>query len=61
MDQMDILELVAGLDFPVSREDLVRMAQERGAGNEVLALLRSLPTGEFGSADELDEALAMVR
>jgi Protein of unknown function (DUF2795) len=61
MEQLDILELVSGLDYPVSREDLVRMAQERGAGNEVLTLLRSLPPGEFDSAEELDEALVMAR
>lgn len=31
---MDLLEFVSGLDFPISREDLVRQAQERGAGND---------------------------
>lgn len=61
MDQVDLLEIVSGLDYPVSREDLVRLAQERGAGNEAMALLQSLPPSEFQTADELDEALAMMR
>jgi hypothetical protein len=61
MEQIEILELVAGLDFPVSREDLVRLAQERGAGNEVLARLRALPALEYATADELDEALVMEK
>lgn len=56
-----MLELVAGLDFPVSREDLVRLAQERGAGNEMLAKLRSLHEAEYSTADELDEALTTLR
>jgi hypothetical protein len=60
MKQLDMLELVEGLDFPISREDLVRLAQERGAGNEVIAALRSLPATEFASADELDEALTIA-
>lgn len=61
MEQIEILELVSGLDFPVSREDLVRLAQERGAGNEVLAQLRALPAIEYTTADELDEALVLEK
>ncbi len=61
MAQMDILELVSGVDFPVSREDLLRLAQERGADMEIIALLRSLPPQHFDTADELDEALSLVR
>ncbi|MFI6822082.1 DUF2795 domain-containing protein [Micromonospora sp. NPDC050187] len=53
-------EYLAGLDYPVSREDLVRRAQEIGAGTEVLQALRSLPVEEFASADELTDALATL-
>lgn len=60
MGQIEILELVSGLDYPVSREDLVRLAQERGAGNEVQARLRALPAPEFATADELDKALDLT-
>ena len=56
-----MLELLSGLDFPLSREDLIRLAQERGAGNEMMALLRSLPDHQFESADDLDADLAMLR
>lgn len=59
MEQIEILELVSGLDFPVSREDLVRLALERGAGNETLAKLRSLPAIEFATPDDLDKALVL--
>jgi hypothetical protein len=59
MEQIEILELVSGLDFPVSREDLIRLALERGAGNETLAKLRSLPVIEFATPDDLDKALVL--
>ncbi|WP_246001976.1 DUF2795 domain-containing protein [Allorhizocola rhizosphaerae] len=58
---MDLLELLSGVDFPVSREDLVRLAQERGADNELIALLKSLPPQHFDTADQLDEALSLAR
>lgn len=61
MKALDLLDLMAGLDYPVSREDLIRLAQELGAGNEFLATLRSLPALDFSSADELAEALGAAR
>ncbi|MEU1810130.1 DUF2795 domain-containing protein [Micromonospora sp. WMMD1076] len=53
-------EFLAGLDYPVSREDLVRWGQENGAGTEALQALRSLPAEEFHTATELGEALVML-
>ncbi|MEH0971092.1 DUF2795 domain-containing protein [Micromonospora sp. CPCC 205546] len=50
-------EYLAGLDYPVSREDLVRWGQENGVSTEMLRTLRALPAEEFGSPAELSEAL----
>jgi hypothetical protein len=51
-------EYVAGLDYPVSKEDLVRQALESGAETEILHLLQSLPADYFASPAELSTALA---
>ncbi|MFI6133392.1 DUF2795 domain-containing protein [Micromonospora sp. NPDC051141] len=53
-----VQEFVSGLDYPVSREDLVRWAQENGASTETLQMLRTLPAEEFDTPAELGEALA---
>ncbi|MEH1101461.1 DUF2795 domain-containing protein [Micromonospora sp. CPCC 205561] len=50
-------EYLAGLDYPVSREDLVRWGQENGVDTETLRALRALPAERFGSPAELGEAL----
>ncbi|MEU3454491.1 DUF2795 domain-containing protein [Micromonospora sp. NPDC006766] len=50
-------EFLAGLDFPVSREDLIRWCQENGGSTELLQLLRALPAEEFTSPTELATAL----
>ncbi|GAB3364347.1 DUF2795 domain-containing protein [Micromonospora halotolerans] len=50
-------EFLAGLDYPVSRADLVRWGQENGASTEMLQMLRALPAEEFDSPAELGEAL----
>ncbi|QLQ37585.1 DUF2795 domain-containing protein [Micromonospora robiginosa] len=53
-------EFLAGLDYPVSREDLVRWGQENGASTEALQALRTLPAEEFDTPAELGEALITV-
>ncbi|SBT46822.1 DUF2795 domain-containing protein [Micromonospora auratinigra] len=53
-------EFLAGLDYPVSREDLVRWCQENGGGTEMLQMLRALPAEEFATPGELGEALTTL-
>ncbi|MEU5938814.1 DUF2795 domain-containing protein [Micromonospora sp. NPDC047548] len=51
---------LAGLDYPVSREDLVRWGQENGGSTELLQILRALPAEQFNDPAELHEALATL-
>ena len=53
-------EYLAGLDYPVSREDLVRWGQENGASTEMLQMLRALPAEQFESPADLNEALSTL-
>ncbi|MEU1684181.1 DUF2795 domain-containing protein [Micromonospora sp. NPDC005707] len=54
---VQLQEFLAGLDYPVSRADLVRWGQENGASTEMLQMLRALPMEEFDTPAELGEAL----
>jgi hypothetical protein len=54
---VEIQDYLAGFDFPISKEDLLRRAQETGAETEVLEALRSLPVEQFSSPVEISEAL----
>jgi Protein of unknown function (DUF2795) len=53
-------DYLAGLDYPVSREDLIRWGQENGASTELLQMLRALPAEQFNDPAELHEALATL-
>ncbi|MCX4470269.1 DUF2795 domain-containing protein [Micromonospora sp. NBC_01655] len=55
---VELQEYLTGLDYPVSREDLVRWGQENGASTEVLQMLHALPVEEFTSPTELSQALS---
>ncbi|MEU7928732.1 DUF2795 domain-containing protein [Micromonospora sp. NPDC049801] len=54
---VQLQEYLAGLDYPVSREDLVRWAQENGADTSMLHMLQALPPEQFDNPEELTEAL----
>lgn len=57
---LQLQEYLAGLDYPVSREDLVRWGQENGASTEMLQMLRALPAEHFDDPAELSEALSTL-
>ncbi|MGY0004434.1 DUF2795 domain-containing protein [Micromonospora sp. I033] len=54
---VQLQEFLAGLDYPVSRADLVRWGQENGVSTEMLQMLKALPAEEFNNPAELGEAL----
>jgi hypothetical protein len=54
---MQLEEYLVGLDYPVSKEDLVRWAQESGAPTATLQLLRSLPADQFDSPTEVGDVI----
>jgi Protein of unknown function (DUF2795) len=54
---VQLQEYLAGLAYPVSREDLVRWGQENGVSTEMLQMLKALPMDEFDSPAELADAL----
>jgi Protein of unknown function (DUF2795) len=57
VDPMPMWESLDGLDYPVSREDLIRRAQELGASTETIQALRSLPVERFESPAHIGEVL----
>lgn len=53
-------DLLAGLDYPVSREDVLRIAREQGADTDTLNMLQSLPAEEFTSTEQIRMILTNV-
>lgn len=61
VNPVQLQKYLGGLDYPVSREDLVRRAQEKGADEAVLRTLRSLPRERFNSPNDVSEAVGEMR
>lgn len=61
VNPVQLQKYLGGLDYPVSKEDLIRRAQENGADTNVLQTLRSLPAEQFNSPNDVSEALGELR
>jgi hypothetical protein len=50
----DLRDALLTVDFPADKDVILRAAQEQGAGEDVLAALRSLPPAiEYANKDEV--------
>lgn len=71
MNMTDLQQHLEGIEFPVSRDELVDYAQSNGAREEIVSQLEQLPEREYRSmaeistvanasnADSLDDDLGM--
>lgn len=48
-----INQLIGSIPFPIGKNDLVNMAKQHGANDQVTSLLNRLPDKTYRSADEL--------
>jgi hypothetical protein len=51
---------LGGLDYPVSKEDLIERAQEEGADEEMMNLLGQLPDREYNSPVAVSKEAARI-
>ncbi len=56
----EVFEPLNDLDYPASKEDVVRHAESRGASEDVLRAVRALPLGDYASRAELRRSLDTV-
>ncbi|HEX7022786.1 MAG TPA: DUF2795 domain-containing protein [Trueperaceae bacterium] len=57
---VQVQKYLEDVDYPASKDDLVKKAQDNGAPDEVVALLRRLPSNEFGSPMALTKAIGTL-
>lgn len=54
---IQIQKYLSGIDYPVSKDDLVANAQEQGAPDDVLDTLRNLPGDSFDAPTAVSHAV----
>jgi hypothetical protein len=53
----EVLQALDALDYPASKEDVVRHAESTGAPENVLRAVRALPLADYASKDEIVRSL----
>ena len=52
----DLAHGLKGAKFPMSKKDLVKLAQKNGVADEVLQTFKEMPDGEYGSVTDVEHA-----
>jgi hypothetical protein len=53
-----IRQLIGDVKFPVGKSNLVQMAQQKGANDQVIGVLQRLPDKTFNSLQDIQNALS---
>jgi len=58
---VEIQKHLKGMDYPASKQELVKHAQKQGADRKVLSLLEQLPDDEeFGNPTDVNKAIGEI-
>ena len=57
---IQIEKFLKGADYPASKEDLLKLAQQNGADEQVRATLQQLPDQQYGSPADVSKAVGAI-
>jgi Protein of unknown function (DUF2795) len=57
-DFIEVQKYLSGADYPATREQLIEHARGRGAPQEIIEQLSSLPDGEYDGPNKVSSAVA---
>ncbi|MEU4549328.1 DUF2795 domain-containing protein [Nonomuraea dietziae] len=55
---IELQKHLSGVDYPASRDDLVRTAKEQGADQEMIKALQSIPDREYDGPNAVTQAVS---
>ena len=60
VNPIQVQKFLGGVDYPASKDDIVRTAREQGADDNVLSTLEALGPQEFNSPNDISEAIGKL-
>ena len=58
--QINFLEVLEGLKFPVTKAEIILHAEQRGASEEALDRLKGIPEDDYKNRDELLDNINVI-
>ncbi|MBD1845862.1 DUF2795 domain-containing protein [Cyanobacteria bacterium FACHB-63] len=60
VNPIEVQKHLKGLDYPATKEDVIKHAEKNGADEELKALLNDLPDEEFEKPTDVNKAIGQV-
>ncbi|SDM27446.1 DUF2795 domain-containing protein [Allokutzneria albata] len=57
VNPIQVQKFLGGIDYPATKEEVLRTAQRQGADDQVLDTLRGLDRDDFNSPNDISEAI----
>jgi hypothetical protein len=61
VNPVQVQKFLKGVDYPVGKQDILRVAQQNGADENVRKVLERLPDQTFNSPNDVSEAIGKLR
>jgi hypothetical protein len=61
VNPIQLQKYLGGIDYPTDKQTLIQRAREKGADNNVVQTLESLPRDRFNSPNDVSEAVGQLR
>jgi hypothetical protein len=60
VNPIELQKNLKGVDYPVSKEDLVNHAKQQGADENILSVLEQLPSQEYEAPTDVNKAVGEI-
>jgi hypothetical protein len=60
VNPVQVQKFLEGVDYPASKQDLIKVAQDHGAAENVLKMLQNLPDQTFETPADVSQAIGKM-
>lgn len=60
VNPIQVQKFLSGVNYPASKQDLIRKARQEGASQDVLSTLEKMPGEHFDSPNDVSQAIGNI-
>lgn len=60
VNPIQVQKFLKGVDYPTSKDELIKKAQEEGADQNVISTLQSMPDDNFNSPNDVAQSIGKI-
>ena len=60
VNPIQVQKFLSGVNYPASKDDLIKKAQQEGASQDVVSTLQQMPGDRFNSPNDVSQAIGKI-